>query len=75
MCGCGSFFVCEMSTIEQKFMRATQAVADGEIQLTDTQRNIFYGLQKQAIDGDCNVAEPPRYVIPPRWLSQAHQGK
>jgi hypothetical protein len=50
----------KMSTIEQKFMRATQAVADGEIQLTDNQRNIFYGLQKQAIDGDCNVAEPPR---------------
>jgi hypothetical protein len=45
-------------------MRATQYVADGEIQLTDNQRNAFYGLQKQAIDGDCNVAEPPRYYRP-----------
>lgn len=52
-----------MATIEQKFMRATQYVTDGEIQLTDTQRNAFYGLQKQAIDGDCNVAEPPRFLI------------
>ena len=50
-----------MTTIEQKFMRATQYVADGEIQLADAQRNAFYGLQKQAIDGDCNVPEPSRY--------------
>lgn len=41
-------------------MRATQYVADGEIQLADAQRNAFYGLQKQAIDGDCNVPEPSR---------------
>lgn len=50
----------DMASLEQKFMRATQYVADGEIQLTDNQRNAFYGLQKQAIEGDCNVAEPPR---------------
>jgi len=40
-------------------MRATQYVADGDVQLSDSQRNAFYGLQKQAIDGDCNVPAPP----------------
>lgn len=52
-----------MATIEQKFMRATQYIADGDIQLSDAQRNAFYGLQKQAIDGDCNVPEPSRLII------------
>lgn len=51
-----------MATIEQKFMRATQYIADGDIQLSDAQRNAFYGLQKQAIDGDCNVPEPSRFI-------------
>jgi hypothetical protein len=49
-----------MST-EQIFMSATQRIADGDVQLTDSQRMTFYGLQKQAIDGDCKVAAPPRY--------------
>jgi hypothetical protein len=50
-----------MST-EQIFMVATQRVGDGDVQLTDSQRMTFYGLQKQALDGDCNVPQPPKYL-------------
>lgn len=40
-----------MSSVEEKFVRAAQYVADGDVQLSDNQRTAFYGLQKQAIDG------------------------
>jgi hypothetical protein len=38
-------------SVEEKFMRATHYIADGDVQLSDNQRTAFYGLQKQAIDG------------------------
>ena len=49
-----------MSDIEAQFTKATQHVSLGEIQLNDEQRSILYGLQKQVLNGNVNVAEPPK---------------
>lgn len=54
-----------MST-EDIFMRATSHMADGDVKLSDAQRSAFYGLQKQAIDGNCNVPAPPKGNISAR---------
>lgn len=47
-------------------MRATSHMADSDVKLSDGQRSALYGLQKQAIDGDCNVPAPPKGNISAR---------
>ena len=53
-------------SIEETFMRATAHMADSDVKLSDGQRSAFYGLQKQAIDGNCNVSAPPKGNISAR---------
>lgn len=59
-----------MST-EDIFMRATSHMADSDVKLSDGQRSAFYGLQKQAVDGNCNVPAPPKGNISARGKYEA----
>jgi hypothetical protein len=54
------FLLLVMSDLQSQFTKATQHVSLGEIQLNDEQRSILYGLQKQVLNGNVNVAEPPK---------------
>jgi acyl-CoA-binding protein len=58
-------------SIEEIFMRATAHLADSDVKLSDGQRSAFYGLQKQAIDGNCNVPAPPKGNISARGKYEA----
>ena len=53
-------------SVEEIFLRATTHVSDSDVKLTDAQRSALYGLQKQAVDGNCNVAPPPKGNISAR---------
>ncbi len=64
-------------SLAQVFMRATQHMADGHIKLSDSQRRSLYGLQKQAIDGNCDGSAPPKGDAAARgkydaWVSCQH---
>lgn len=49
-------------SLQEKFQTLLQRYQDGEFEMTEQQKMRFYGLQRQAVDGDCTMQAPNKYT-------------